>query len=253
MNFIFLGTGSAFAKQNFNSNAILEVNGKRLLIDAGTDIRWSLDKAGINLTDIDAVYVTHNHADHWAGAEFLAYGSYFNPAFVKDGVRRRFKLFAHSSVRSLLWGTMKDSTVLPNKKAELTDYFDVVEFTGESFTWEGVEFNVVKVIHCLDNGEAMPCYGLTWKTPSGKTVWYSADAILDRDQKLFDTADVIFHDCETAPFKTGVHAHYSELATLSSEQRSKITLYHYNDGPRKDAVADGFNGFAVQGATIPLA
>ncbi len=251
MNFTFLGTGSAFSIEYFHSNAILEVNGKRLLIDAGGDIRRSLRAAGLGLADIDAVMITHAHSDHWGGAEFLSYGSFFSPAFVVDGVRRRFKLFAHPTVRAVLWNSLKDSTVLPVKSAQMSDYFDVADFSGDTFVWQGVTFQLVKTLHCLDNGEPMPCYGLTWQTPTGRTVWFSADAVLDREQPLFANADVVFHDCETA-FKTGVHAHYDDLLTLPAESRAKITLYHYNDGKRKDAVADGFKGWAVQSEKIEL-
>lgn len=251
MNFTFLGTGSAFTNENFQSNAVIEVNGKKLLIDAGGDIRRSLKAAGVNLWDLDGIYVTHLHSDHWGGAEFLAYGSFFNPMFVVNGQRRRLKLYAHPSVREGLWNSMKDSTVLPNKSATLNDYFDVQEFDGDSFQWEGVQFDMVKTVHCLDDSDPMPCFGLTWRTDSGKQVWFSADAILDRDQPLFNTADVIFHDCETG-FKTGVHAHYDELLTLPATVRAKITNYHYNDGNKADCKAAGFAGWAVQGEKIAL-
>lgn len=39
MGMVFLGTGSAFSQDYFQSNVVLEVDGKRLLIDAGGDVR----------------------------------------------------------------------------------------------------------------------------------------------------------------------------------------------------------------------
>ena len=38
MKIKFLGVGSAFTMKSFNSNFIIEKNGKNLLIDAGTDM-----------------------------------------------------------------------------------------------------------------------------------------------------------------------------------------------------------------------
>ena len=39
MRLTFLGTGSAFTMQNFQSNMLLEDGGRRLLIDCGGDVR----------------------------------------------------------------------------------------------------------------------------------------------------------------------------------------------------------------------
>jgi ribonuclease BN (tRNA processing enzyme) len=251
MRFNFLGAGSAFTLKNFQSNAILEIDGKKLLIDCGGDIRYSLAAAGITLLEIDGIYVTHKHADHWGGAEYVAYSSFFHPGFVVDGVRRKIKLFTHHSVRLGLFDSMEGSTVLADRKTTLDTFFDVQQFVGEAFEWEGLKLSTVKVMHCLDNGVPMPVYGLTWKTPCGRTVWYSADAVLNAAEPLFEQADVIFHDCETAA-PTGVHAHYTEHLQLPPEVKKKMTLYHYNDGNRADAIADGFAGWAEKGAWVDL-
>jgi ribonuclease BN (tRNA processing enzyme) len=62
----FLGTGSSFTLDNFQTNFLLTLdNGYRLLVDCGSDIRHAL-KAHTDLTylDIDGVYISHLHADH---------------------------------------------------------------------------------------------------------------------------------------------------------------------------------------------
>ena len=45
----FLGSGSAFYNDvdNFQSNLLLECQGRSLLIDCGTDIRFSMREAGM--------------------------------------------------------------------------------------------------------------------------------------------------------------------------------------------------------------
>jgi hypothetical protein len=40
-----------------------------------------------------------------------------------------------------------------------------------------------------------------------------------------------------------VHAHFSELRDLSPEIKAKMWLYHYQPGPKPDAVAEGFAGY----------
>ena len=50
----FLGSGSAFCNDvdNFQSNLLLECQGRSLLLDCGTDIRFSMREAGKKLTDV---------------------------------------------------------------------------------------------------------------------------------------------------------------------------------------------------------
>lgn len=263
MRLNLIGTGSAFAVQHFQSNAVLEVDGKKMLIDCGGTVHLALAAAGLKVSEFDALYVTHLHADHWGGAEFLAYTGYFHPDFVVNGLRRKLKLFSHSSVREGLFSSLQMGTVLADRKSTLETFFDVQTFEGQEFEWQGVKFRLIRVVHVLDDGVPLPVYGLCWQTPSDRTVWYSGDAILTGppvvddgstyfpEEKLFEEADVIFHDCETA-FPTGVHAHYSQLKRLRDEVRRKIWLYHYNDGIRADAVEDGFRGWAKQGEWIDL-
>lgn len=42
MKIKFLGSGSAFNTDNFQSNMLIEKNGKRLLVDCGADLKMSL-------------------------------------------------------------------------------------------------------------------------------------------------------------------------------------------------------------------
>ena len=92
MKLIFLGSGSAFTMDNYQSNMILETETteveslslshkgvdvdvdlattrKRLLIDCGSDIRWSLAEQGLSYKDIQNIYISHLHPDHFSGLE----------------------------------------------------------------------------------------------------------------------------------------------------------------------------------------
>lgn len=51
------------------TSALIEVNGKRLLIDSATDLRMQALRAGLD--SIDAVLYTHEHADHVHGIDDL--------------------------------------------------------------------------------------------------------------------------------------------------------------------------------------
>lgn len=61
-------------------------NDKHLLIDAGTDIRFSLRRRDYSYKDIDAIYLSHLHSDHIGGLEYLAFASYFDPT-IEDKIQ----------------------------------------------------------------------------------------------------------------------------------------------------------------------
>lgn len=248
MKLTFLGTGSAFTvgDNNWQSNMLLEApSGKKLLIDCGSDIRFSLHEHGLTAADIDGVYVSHPHADHMGGLEWLGFSTYFNPSVGKPQMFCSADLVAELWCNSLRGGMGS----IQGQIATLDTFFDVhrIEPNG-SFTWEGTTFQLVQVIHFMDGFRFVPSYGLMFDL-NGKKVFLTTDTQFapNQIQDFYRMADVIFHDCETAPFKSGVHSHYRDLTTLPDEYKAKMWLYHYQPGARPDAQADGFAGFAVKG------
>jgi len=77
----FVGTGSAFTMDNYQTNALVTLdNGYRLLVDCGGDVRRALRQhAGATHSDIDGVYISHLHNDHIGGLEWLAFAARFDP------------------------------------------------------------------------------------------------------------------------------------------------------------------------------
>ena len=84
----FLGSGSAFTigESNFHSNLLIEdlKTSKKLLIDCGSDTRFSMQEVGLTFNDIDAVYISHIHADHTGGLEWLGFTRYFSKFTIPD-------------------------------------------------------------------------------------------------------------------------------------------------------------------------
>ncbi|WP_232220743.1 MBL fold metallo-hydrolase [Legionella tunisiensis] len=76
----FLGSGSAFTvgKDNYQSNLLLQKANDTLLIDAGGDLRFSLNEQHLTYADIKSVYISHLHADHIGGLEWLAINTFFD-------------------------------------------------------------------------------------------------------------------------------------------------------------------------------
>ncbi|HNV71447.1 MAG TPA: ribonuclease Z, partial [Candidatus Ozemobacteraceae bacterium] len=140
---------------------------------------------------------------------------------------------------------------LEGKLANLTDYFDCRPISiNRSFRWETLEFTPVQTVHVVSGMKIQHSYGLLIREDgSERAVFFSTDTQFAPYQmrKILERADLIFHDCETAPFKSGVHAHYDDLKTLPSALKSKIWLYHYQPRPTPNATEDGFLGFVTKG------
>lgn len=244
MKLIFLGTGSAFTiGGNFHSNMLLEDNHEhRMLIDCGSDARHSLHKAGYSHRDITDIYISHSHADHAGGLEWIGFTHKFDPSCDRP------RLFANTELARLLWdhtlsGGMRSIKEHPTS---LETYFDVelIEPDNPVFDWHGIPCEIVQAIHFHDFDKLMPCYGISFRV-NGKIIYITADTQFTPDRLMphYQKADLIFHDCETGPNHSGVHAHFEQLKALPDEIKRKMWLYHYQPGDLPDAVAAGFKGF----------
>lgn len=253
MDLLFLGSGAALSSDasNYQSNMVLVApSGKKMLIDCGTDIRFSLTAQNLSFQDIQAVYISHVHADHAGGLEWLA----LNAKFAEQPFKPH--LHCQKDVAALLWNhTLSGGlTTLPEDSITLETFFDVHMLdAGDPFEWEGATLTAFKTVHVMAGDTWMPTYGLTIRVDD-KTTLITTDTQFHLPSLLglYQQADYIFHDCEIVDAPTGVHAHFNELSALDVDIKSKMWLYHYNPLPLPDAKAAGFKGFVERGQTFHL-
>jgi ribonuclease BN (tRNA processing enzyme) len=251
----FLGTGSAFTvgDGNWQSNLLIEdlQSDRKLLLDCGTDIRHSLHDVGLTMADITDVYISHPHADHIGGLEGMAFSTKWIPN------RKPTKIFISKQFVSDLWNKSLSGGLesIEGEIATMDTFFDVHSIGVKGrFEWQGINFQLVQVIHLMNGFNFVHSYGLLFSI-NGVTIFFTSDTQFAPTQlmKFYDKADVILHDCEISKFESGVHSHYNMLKTLDEKHKQKMWLYHYQSGERPDAVADGFKGFAVKGQVFNFA
>lgn len=254
MKLTFIGVGSPSSGSDlYHSNIILTAeSGRMMLIDCGGDARFALAEHGIGPTGIDAVYISHLHADHIGGLEWLGFSSYFNPA------RKRPQLFAEKRHLHNLWHhALKGGLAcIQDRTLGLDDYFEPRPLKADaSFTWEGIGLTMVAMPHVQGNGMRHDSYGLLLDGGQmGGVAFLSTDTQFRQTtiEAMAPQADVIFHDCETTSFRSTVHAHYHDLVTLPASVKRKMWLYHYQAVAGYDPIADGFRGFVAKGQEFRL-
>ena len=259
MKLTFLGSGSAFvlAEENYQSNILIETDDHTMLFDAGTTIPDALNALGKTVNSFDSIFISHNHADHVGGLEYIGFKKYFSTfPFGSD----RPTLLAHHQVMDELWDTSLKGGMrsLQGKSATLDTYFNPVYLKdSDTFMLDTyIKYQIVQTIHVIDDRRFMPSYGLILNNVRDvgiRKIFITGDTQLAPNQMMtfYDQSDIIFHDCELAEYQNSVHAQYHELKKLPEHIKAKMWLYHYilnEDYPElPDAVADGFLGFVKRG------
>lgn len=235
----FVGCGSAFTSpEYYQSNALIVAeSGKKMLIDCGSDVRFALQECSLNYKDIDAVYISHLHADHVGGMEWLAFCRFFDPSC------DRAQLFCNDCLMEELWehslrGGLES---LQGKVANLTEYFDCLPIASNGvFEWEGICFVPVQTVHVISGYKIQYGYGLLiQRKPKSELeklendrIFFTTDTQFCPYQinEFYRQANIVFHDCETSPFKSNVHAHCDDLKTLPKDEKKKMWLYNKRNG-----------------------
>lgn len=226
MSFVPLGVGDAFSARWYSSCIAIETDGRWLLIDCPHPIRKMMRESfgeAVDLDLVEAVALTHLHADHSSGLEPYGYFSHF-------ALHRRARIAVNPAVSTRLWdghlAAGMERLVVPGQPARRTlgDYFELIPLEV------GVKTEVGPfTIECRMTRHHIPTTAFRISA-GGRTLGYSADTSFDPALiEWLSTADRFIHETNL-----GTHTPYEALAELPAETRDRMWLIHYPDDFDRD-------------------
>ncbi|MBI3446361.1 MAG: bacteriohemerythrin [Magnetospirillum sp.] len=158
---IHSGDGDGWDIRRPSMGAILVYQGRIFLIDAGPNLIYALNALGIGINEIEGLFHTHSHDDHFAGLTTLIRAD------------RRIKYFATPMVRAAV--TKKLAALLSIEEEDFSDYFEVRDLSmGE---WNDVDGLEVRPIFSPHPVETTPFYFRVLAEGGYRTYAHMADVV----------------------------------------------------------------------------
>ncbi|OPH48475.1 MBL fold metallo-hydrolase [Paenibacillus ferrarius] len=229
MKVTFLGCGDGFSLEQGHNSALLTFAGTNLCIDFPESNHLGLHRLGMQLNQIENLFITHLHEDHINGLQKLALFHKVYPGQTKP------KLYIPTGLKADLWQCLRHGLELTTRgKREFEDYFDIICVDHE-FEIAGIRFELVQTLHVPD----MLSYGLLCKP----YFYFSGDTRFDESYilSIADEVQTIYYECHLQNDQLPSHTSLEELLTLPVAIQAKMLLMHYVDDYVHAAARDQFH------------
>lgn len=175
--------------------SLLELGGRRIVVDCGLGVTRGLTDAGMALSALDLVFVTHLHSDH-----VLELGALLHTAWTA-GLKTPVAVFGPAGTRAVWDGFVAsmlydiETRIADEGRPDLRGLVRVTEFgAGAVLDVDGLSVSALRV----DHPPVTDCYALRFDA-GGASVVFSADTAHFPPLAGFaDGADVLVHEAMLA-------------------------------------------------------
>lgn len=196
---IHCGEGDGWDLRRQSMASIVMFQGRYYLVDAGPSVLHTLASLGIDLSEIEGIFHTHAHDDHFAGLPTLL------------GAGRRIKYFATPEVRAS--ATRKLAALMSVEEGLFGELFEIRDLrSGRWNDCDGMQVMPLYTPHPVENTAFI--FSVT-DGEEPKTYAHLADvASMKVLRRLVDEAVAQDPSALPADYADTVHAHYLTPATL---------------------------------------
>ncbi|MBI4724419.1 MAG: MBL fold metallo-hydrolase [Rhodomicrobium sp.] len=216
MKLTIIGCSDAFSSGgSYHSCYLLDTSKGRLLLDCGANSPLALKRAGIALSSIGAVVISHCHGDHFGGLPFL----FLDKMFIERGPAP-LEILGPPGIEARTAALIE---CLYPGIAAMPRSFDLVYSElkpGETTPWRGLPITAYEA----DHFSGSPSLALSF-ADDGRRFSFSGDSgwcegVIEAGRG----ADLYLAECTTFSIKTKVHLDYLTLAAKFGEIGAKRYL-----------------------------
>ena len=221
MKITFLGVGAAFDEKIPNLSCLIQSEKTNLLLDCGFSSVNQLWKFNKDTSFLDAIYISHLHADHYFGIP---------PLFVRMNEDRTkpLTIICQKGSRKRIEEILEYGYKGFSNKAGFEIRY--VEVDPENTA----EFNDLKLSFALSEH---PVSNMVIKVESdGKTVSYSGDGMFTQSAvELYKNSNLLIHEAFLLDQKMDGHACITDLIDMAEQNNIKcLALTHIDRRLRRD-------------------
>lgn len=216
MKVIFLGVGEAFDETQIN-NSHLIISKTKLLLDCGYSVPHQLWRFNEHKDFLDAIYITHRHADHYFGVPPLLVRMW------EDKRKKPLTIFCQKGMKKVIEDVMEYGYIGLRKKFQFP--FNIKEIE-KKIKFKEFILEIAPTIHSVRN--------MAIRVSNGKkAICYSGDGMFGKEtEKLYRNADLLIH--ESYFFKKSIPNHASITDVIKMAERNNIKCVALTHIQRKE-------------------
>ena len=226
MRVTFAGVGEAFDDRLANTSLLVESAGTSLLIDCGFSAATELWAVSENPLELDGLYITHFHADHYFGIPALLV------RFVQEGRTKPLVIMGQAGVEAQIHRLMDMAYPNSLSKAQFDLLFVECASGGDA------------VLGDMRLGFAMSDHPMTCLSvrveSGGKALFYSSDGRpTEATRTLAAGCDLVVHESYTLEPDTPGHGTVDSSIEFGQQAGAAVVaLVHISREVRRDQLAE---------------
>jgi ribonuclease Z len=213
MQALILGCGEAFDQDLFNTSILVRTGAATLLLDCGFSIPARVWHAVADTNEIDVVYITHAHADHFFGMPALLGRMW------EDGRTKPLTIVSQPAVLDDIRTALELGYRGLSARFRYEMRF-VAAVQGEPVETHAARLSFGETRHAVNNLSVRVEAG-------GKALCYSGDGMfLDASRALYGGADLVIHEAYLFE-QTPVHADIGAVIEMAEQDGVRqVALVH---------------------------